>query len=245
MLRLPPAAWMLFFYAVSGSAAVSPWMPFDRQADWRQIDGMSADIALRIEMIRKAERSVDLIVYDQRCDYEFVLPVLSALRDAANRGVKVRFITSWGGQILFDHCGVSSTHRYLVDTPTATPTVPSSPVVERTNNRDASLVCAWTWMLPVESVLPAESTAPGMTSTIEVELTTATPTEPATVLTPVASATTLTVLLTVASNVILWPVLLVPESRISAVSLSRPIEMAAPFDVANQSRPRPSRAHTG
>jgi putative cardiolipin synthase len=49
----------------------------------------------RIQMIRQAQHSIELITYDQRPDAEGGVPILDALEEAALKGVKVRAALGW------------------------------------------------------------------------------------------------------------------------------------------------------
>src|SRR5688500_16620242 len=86
----------LVLAAVAPSAAQAgayPWAPLGD--DIRFIGDARVEAQLRLYMIRQARESVDVVIYEQGDDEAVGLPVLSALREAANRGVKVRIITHW------------------------------------------------------------------------------------------------------------------------------------------------------
>lgn len=70
-----------------------PWREV-AEGDLRVFSHGRREVATRLEMIRRARVSIDLVTYGQRFDQGVALPLLSALRDAANRGVKVRYLTN-------------------------------------------------------------------------------------------------------------------------------------------------------
>ena len=104
--------------ARSALAVPYPWVPLGED-DVRVVASPRVEVDLRLELVRRARRTIDLITYDQRADLDVALPLGSALRDAANRGVRVRFMVSWNSQVLFDY----SNHfgRLLIDPPTRVP----------------------------------------------------------------------------------------------------------------------------
>ena len=69
----------------------------------RVVTSPRVEVDLRLELVRRARRSIDLITYDQRADPQVTLPLGTELRAAANRGVRVRFLVSWNSQALFDY----------------------------------------------------------------------------------------------------------------------------------------------
>lgn len=77
------------------------------------------DLALRIELIKRAQKSINIAAYDIRPDDIYTFPLLSALRDAADRGVQVRLLTSWIPEWIYDRRHTLA--RYLLDPPTAIP----------------------------------------------------------------------------------------------------------------------------
>ncbi len=100
------------------SADAYPWVHLGED-DVRVVASPRVEIDVRLELVRRAKRSIDLVTYDQRADPEVSLPLGTALRDAANRGVRVRFLVSWNSQVLFDHSNKFG--RLLIDPPTRTP----------------------------------------------------------------------------------------------------------------------------
>ncbi|MEW5854885.1 MAG: phosphatidylserine/phosphatidylglycerophosphate/cardiolipin synthase family protein [Myxococcota bacterium] len=98
-------------------AAASPWVPVESET--RLVGDPAVDLELRLYMIRQARSSVDLVLYEQGDDEAVGLPVLSALREAANRGVKVRVITQWFFQYLYHPFNESPS--YTTNPPAAVP----------------------------------------------------------------------------------------------------------------------------
>lgn len=99
-------------------AASSPWLQVPRD-DLQVITSAWVEHALRLELVKKATTSIDIVIFDQRVDYEVAYPLLKALREAADRGVKVRFIASWFPQVATDF--LRAAPRYLVDNPPRVP----------------------------------------------------------------------------------------------------------------------------
>jgi putative cardiolipin synthase len=100
------------------SADAYPWLPIGDD-DVRVIESPRVEIDLRLELVRRATRSIDIVTYDQRADPEVALPLGSALREAAERGVRVRFLVSWNSQVMFDY--YNKFGRLLIDPPTRVP----------------------------------------------------------------------------------------------------------------------------
>jgi len=103
--------------ARAAHAEAHPWVPVGD--DVRVIPDPRVEMTLRLELVKRARRTIDIANYDQRADIEVALPLVTALREAANRGVRVRFMVSWSSTVLFDfqnHVG-----EMLVDPPTRVP----------------------------------------------------------------------------------------------------------------------------
>ncbi|MBF0298832.1 MAG: hypothetical protein HQK51_08935 [Oligoflexia bacterium] len=95
-----------------------PWIPISSE-DFKVVIDPKIEAAVRLDMVKRAKKSIDIITYDQRSDNVVGLPLLKAIKEAANRGVKVRFLTSWTAHILkdpFDGAG-----KFLNDPPPKTP----------------------------------------------------------------------------------------------------------------------------
>ncbi|MBI5497219.1 MAG: phosphatidylserine/phosphatidylglycerophosphate/cardiolipin synthase family protein [Deltaproteobacteria bacterium] len=97
-------------------AEAYPWV--DIHDDVRLVADPYTDLEVRLYLISQARRSIDLALYEQGDD-EVGLPVLAALRQAADRGVKVRVITQWFFQYLYHPLNQSPS--YVTDPPTAVP----------------------------------------------------------------------------------------------------------------------------
>ena len=54
------------------------------------------DMALRVELVRHAHKSIRIAVYHQMTDAELGLPLLYALREAADNKVPIQFVTGPG-----------------------------------------------------------------------------------------------------------------------------------------------------
>ncbi len=99
-------------------AETYPYVPMGTD-DVRVIEDPRLDIALRLALIARAKHTIDVSTYDIRQDNEAGFPILNALRDAANRGVRVRFAVTWISQLLMDNTHVLA--RYLTSPPTQEP----------------------------------------------------------------------------------------------------------------------------
>jgi phosphatidylserine/phosphatidylglycerophosphate/cardiolipin synthase-like enzyme len=95
-----------------------PWREVG-EGDLRVFSSGRREVATRLEMIRRATVSIDLVTYGQRFEEGVALPLLSALRDAANRGVKVRYLTN--RFISFSADPTEQAMRYLCGEPTRVP----------------------------------------------------------------------------------------------------------------------------
>src|SRR5437870_3529777 len=79
-------------------AEAYPWVTLGD--DVRLVADPQVDLELRLYLIGQARQSIDLALYEQGDD-DVGLPILEALRAAADRGVKVRIITQWFFQYLY------------------------------------------------------------------------------------------------------------------------------------------------
>src|SRR5580692_4912748 len=75
------------------------------------IEDASADFALRLKLIQEARDSIDVNI-EHSSDPEIGLPLLLAMRDAANRGVRVRMMSPYFASV-FD--GSSGTMHKILD----------------------------------------------------------------------------------------------------------------------------------
>jgi phosphatidylserine/phosphatidylglycerophosphate/cardiolipin synthase-like enzyme len=94
-----------------------PWVTLGD--DVRVIEDPRIEANLRLELVRRARFSIDIANYDGRVDAAIALPLASALREAADRGVRVRFMASWTSVVVFDY--FHKFGRMLVDPPTRQP----------------------------------------------------------------------------------------------------------------------------
>jgi putative cardiolipin synthase len=97
-------------------AEAYPWVTLGD--DVRVVADPQVDLELRLYLIRQARTSIDLALYEQGDD-TVGLPILAALREAADRGVKVRVITQWFFQYLYHPLNTSPS--FTTDPPTAVP----------------------------------------------------------------------------------------------------------------------------
>lgn len=96
----------LLLSSVAG-ATTYPWVRFDAQ-DVQFYDSAEVEVALRAEIIGRAKKTLDIITYDQRFKDQAGLNLLLAVKAAAMRGVKVRFLTSWFQTTVEDSSHVSA-----------------------------------------------------------------------------------------------------------------------------------------
>lgn len=80
-------------------ADVYPWVWMSSQ-DLKIITDSKVEAEFRLQLIRRAKVSLDIVTFDQRSDEKVGMPMLRAVKEAARRGVKVRFLTAWLGHIL-------------------------------------------------------------------------------------------------------------------------------------------------
>jgi phosphatidylserine/phosphatidylglycerophosphate/cardiolipin synthase-like enzyme len=111
-------AWLLALLISFAHATTYPWVNL-RPNQLYFFHGPRVEQAVRLKLIRSAQRSIDLAIYDQRTDSAVAMPILKALRDAANRGVKVRFLTAWHASYAGDIR--QEAPRYLTEPPTKNP----------------------------------------------------------------------------------------------------------------------------
>jgi len=97
-------------------ATVYPFVPL--QDDVRLVADPYVDLALRLKLIRNARHTIDLSLYEQGDD-DVGLPILAALRDAADRGVRVRVLTQWFFQYAYHPFNQSPS--YATNPPTRVP----------------------------------------------------------------------------------------------------------------------------
>ena len=98
-------------------AAAATWVRLGD--DVRVIDDPAVEVDVSLALIRSARHTIDFATYDIRPDESFGLPLASALRAAADRGVRVRVMNSWSTQSLFDRS--QRIARVLLDPPARVP----------------------------------------------------------------------------------------------------------------------------
>ena len=102
-------------------AGAFPWIAINAN-DLKFTNQVHTEAELRLWLIQRAQESIEIATYDHRADEEIGLPILHALREAANRGVKVRFLR---GALLSKLHGELSWNDTVKNTllypPTATP----------------------------------------------------------------------------------------------------------------------------
>ncbi|MCC7441586.1 MAG: phosphatidylserine/phosphatidylglycerophosphate/cardiolipin synthase family protein [Bdellovibrionales bacterium] len=95
-----------------------PWVPV-RFGDIRMIPSARRDLWVRLDLIRRAQSTIDVVVFEQKFDERVGKPILTALREAADRGVRVRFLTTWLAVVMKDSANESG--RYLTEPVTRVP----------------------------------------------------------------------------------------------------------------------------
>ncbi|MGZ3708117.1 MAG: phospholipase D-like domain-containing protein, partial [Bdellovibrionota bacterium] len=106
------------FAAASARADTYPWVKVGTD-DIQVLETPPIDYEFRLALIRSAKTSIDIANYETRADIDPTFPLLTALREAADRGVQIRFITSWIPSELFDnHWFVPG---YFMNPPARTP----------------------------------------------------------------------------------------------------------------------------
>lgn len=78
-----------------------PWVAAQSD-DVKIIYDSKVDASFRLHMVQQATQTLDIVTYSQRMDTQTAIPFFQAVKDAAKRGVKVRFMTSWAGSMMRD-----------------------------------------------------------------------------------------------------------------------------------------------
>lgn len=86
----------------SAHARTYDWLAVPAE-DLRVVTDSDLEQTLRLLLISKATQRLDIVTFDQRNDPEYGHPTLQAIREAANRGVKVRFMTSWVSSVFDEY----------------------------------------------------------------------------------------------------------------------------------------------
>ena len=110
---------ILFFTSQVFAGTTYPWQIVPRDSIYEMTDPDVQQIA-RLKLISKAKYTLDIITFDQTKDEGYGVDTLDAIREAADRGVKVRFLTAWVSSV-FDEKWRSEVPAYLSQPPTATP----------------------------------------------------------------------------------------------------------------------------
>lgn len=92
---------LLFLLAQPVFAANFPWVE-GRSDDIQIIEDSRVEAELRLHLINQATQTLDIVTYDQRMGPLAATPFLEAIKNAAKRGVKVRFMTSWTSSMMKD-----------------------------------------------------------------------------------------------------------------------------------------------
>lgn len=90
---------LILLTAASARAEVYPWV---ENSSIYPLPDPHVDMALRVKLIDEAQDSIRIETYDQRTDSEVGLPILHALRRAADRGVKIWFLQARLAQTVYD-----------------------------------------------------------------------------------------------------------------------------------------------
>lgn len=98
-------------------AEAFPWVAVDDHV--QLVTDPRVDLALRLYIIRQAREHIELALYEQGDDLTVGLPVLKALREAADRGVRVRIITQWFFQYFYHP--LNQAPSFMTNPPAATP----------------------------------------------------------------------------------------------------------------------------
>ena len=92
-------------------AKVYDWVPLHSD-DIQMISNPNVEAEYRIELAKRAKSTLDIVIFDQRVDDGLGKPFLRAIKQAADRGVKVRYMTAWVGMALRDP--MNRTKNFLV-----------------------------------------------------------------------------------------------------------------------------------
>lgn len=110
--------WVLIAFVSTECFAEYPWVTQSSE-DFKVIVDPGVEANVRLQMVQRAMHSIDIVTYDQRADKQVGRPLLAAIRHAANRGVKVRFLTAWSAQLMKDP--LNQVKRFLTSRPTTVP----------------------------------------------------------------------------------------------------------------------------
>jgi phosphatidylserine/phosphatidylglycerophosphate/cardiolipin synthase-like enzyme len=89
------------FFSTLAKANSYPWIWMGKN-DIQVTDHPRVEAEFRLNLVRNAKVSIDILTFDQRADDLVGKPLLVAIEEAAQRGVKIRFGTAWLAPILKD-----------------------------------------------------------------------------------------------------------------------------------------------
>lgn len=98
----------LFAPAQDAHATAYPWTEGPAASQVILLPDSKVDLALRLAFIARARYTIDAATYVQSLDGEFGRPVIGALREAANRRVRVRYMIDRLGSGIFDPLNLAS-----------------------------------------------------------------------------------------------------------------------------------------
>ena len=109
MQRVIPALFITFLLSCTAArfarAEAMPWID-NRVATPKTrlyvLDDAYVEMAMRIDLIRHAKRTIRIAVFHQTVDAELGMPILQALRAASARGIRIQFVTGGVPAQLFD-----------------------------------------------------------------------------------------------------------------------------------------------
>lgn len=113
--------WGVLFFFLGSSCAfaqVYPWVSVHPD-HLRVIENPQVEAAVRLELICQARKSVDIVILEQGIDEAVGMPLLKAIKEVAQRGVKVRLLISWIGYMHTDL--FNQADHFLKDSPLPLP----------------------------------------------------------------------------------------------------------------------------
>jgi hypothetical protein len=82
--------------------------------DFRVITDPLLETDYRIGLVRNADKSINILTFDENSDPKVGVPLLRELGKAAERKVVVRLGTSWGGKAALDPNGFAAMYMKLL-----------------------------------------------------------------------------------------------------------------------------------
>jgi putative cardiolipin synthase len=92
---------LFFVFPLLSFADSFPWIEVG-QGEVQVIEDPFVEAEFRLELIHRAQKSLDIVTFDQRADANVGLPLIRALEKAASRGVEIRFAASWLATVVKD-----------------------------------------------------------------------------------------------------------------------------------------------